>query len=204
MKITKIENQKNPERVNIYIDGNFSFGLMAEIQYKYNLTEGMEINSEYIEKVLLEEEHAKAKDQALRYLGYRQRSEKEIRDKLNKIGFSEDIIGNTILYLKEYNLVDDLEFAKYFAKDKINLNGFGPQRIKHELYRKGISSDIIQKVLEEDKDEEYLRALELGKKKLPSYKNDDRNAKYRKLGGYLQRKGYSYECVSKVLKELVN
>ena len=204
MKITKIENQKNPERVNIYIDGNFSFGLMAEIQYKYNLTEGMEINSEYIEKVLLEEEHAKAKDQALRYLGYRQRSEKEIRDKLNKIGFSEDIIGNTILYLKEYNLVDDLEFAKSFAKDKINLNGFGPQRIKHELYRKGISSDIIQKVLEEDKDEEYLRALELGKKKLPSYKNDDRNAKYRKLGGYLQRKGYSYECVSKVLKELVN
>lgn len=203
MEITKIESQRNPSRVNIYIDGEFSFGLMAEIQYKYDLTEGMKVDREYIEKVLLEEEQAKAKNQALRYLGYRQRSEKEIRDKLNKSEFSEDIIENTISYLKEYNLVDDLEFAKSFAKDKINLNDFGPQRIRHELYRKGISNEIIEKVLEEGKDDEYNRALALGKKKLPSYKNDDRNAKYRKLGGYLQRKGYSYDCVSKVLRELV-
>lgn len=203
MKITKIEKQRNPKRVNIYIDGEFSFGLMAEIRYKYDLSEGMEINREYIDKVLLEEEGTKAKNQALRYLGYRQRSEKEIIDKLKKSEFSEDIIENTLLYLKEYNLIDDLEFANSFAKDKINLNNFGPERIKYELYRKGISNDIIQKVLEKNKDTEYNRALELGKKKLPSYKNDDRNGKYRKLGGFLQRKGYSYECVSKVLRELV-
>ena len=79
------------------------------------------------------------------------------------------------MYLKEYNLINDLEFAESFAKDKINLNGFGPKRIKYDLYKKGISNDIIQKVLEEDKDDEYSRALELGKKKLTSYKNDDKN-----------------------------
>jgi regulatory protein len=203
MKITKIESQKNQDRVNIYIDGEFAFGLMAEIQYKYDLSKGMEINKEYIDKVLLEEEQAKANDQALRFLTYRQRSKKEIIDKLKKNGFSENIIENTLLYLKEYNLINDLEFAESFAKDKINLNGFGPKRIKYDLYKKGISNDIIQKVLEEDKDDEYSRALELGKKKLTSYKNDDKNAKYRKLGGFLQRKGYSYECVSKVLRELV-
>ncbi|NMB07033.1 MAG: recombination regulator RecX [Tissierellia bacterium] len=203
MKITKIESQKNNNRVNIYIDGEFAFGLMAEIQYKYNLFEGMEIDTEYIEQVLLEEEQAKAKDQALRFLSYRQRSEKEIIDKLKKKGFSENTIENTLIYLKKYNLINDLEFAKSFANDKINLNGFGPKRIKYELYKKGISHEIIQKVLEEDKDNEYERALELGKKKINSYKNDDKYAKYRKLGGFLQRKGYSYECTSKVLKELV-
>ena len=37
MKITKIENQKNPERVNIYIDGKFAFGLSNELRYKYDL-----------------------------------------------------------------------------------------------------------------------------------------------------------------------
>lgn len=203
MKITKIEQQKNnKERVNIYIDDKFAFGLMMEIKYKYDLQENMEIDEEYIQKVLREEELSKAKDQALRFLAYRQRSEKEIIDKLKDKGFEESIIDDTLSYLKEYKLVDDMEFAKAFIKDKINLNKFGPIRIKHELYKKGIDNNIIEKVLEED-DDEYNRALNLAKKKLPSYKNDDKNAIYRKLGGFLQRKGYSYDCIFKVLKELV-
>lgn len=205
MKITKIEQQKNnKERVNIYIDDKFAFGLMMEIKYKYDLQENMEIDEEYIQKVLREEELSKAKDQALKFLTYRQRSEKEIIDKLKKKGFEESIIDDTLNYLKKYKLVDDVEFAKAFMRDKINLNKFGPIRIKHELYKKGIDNNIIEKVLEEnDEEDEYNRALNLAKKKLPSYKNDDKNAIYRKLGGFLQRKGYSYDCIFKVLKELV-
>lgn len=205
MKITKIEQQKNnKERVNIYIDDKFAFGLMMEIKYKYDLQEDIEINEEYIQKVLREEELSKAKDQALKFLTYRQRSEKEIIDKLKKKGFEESIIDDTLNYLKKYKLVDDVEFAKAFMRDKINLNKFGPIRIKHELYKKGIDNNIIEKVLEEnDEEDEYNRALNLAKKKLPSYKNDDKNAIYRKLGGFLQRKGYSYDCIFKVLKELV-
>ena len=202
MIITKIEPQRNEERVNIYLDGEFAFGLMKEIQYKYGLTEDMNIDREYIDKVLMAEEQSKANNYALKFLAYRQRSKKEIIDKLAEKGFEDKFIENTLVYLKSYDLVDDLEFAKSFAKDKINLNKQGPQKIKYELYKKGISKEIIEKVLDED-DNEYNRALELAKKKLPSYKNDDRNAIYRKLGGFLQRRGYSYECVSKVLKELI-
>ena len=68
---------------------------------------------------------------------------------------------------------------------------------------KGVSRDIADEILEEYCDGEYEIALELAKKKIHSYKNDDRNSIYRKLGGFLQRKGYSYDVVSKVLKELV-
>ncbi|NLW21899.1 MAG: hypothetical protein GXY88_01370 [Tissierellia bacterium] len=50
---------------------------------------------------------------------------------------------------------------------------------------------------------EYERALELARKKISSYKKDNRDAIYRKLGGFLQRKGYSYDCIMKVLKEIV-
>ena len=173
MIITKIETQKNnKERVNIYIDHEFAFGLMMEIQYKYDLKEGMEIDGDYIRKVLKEEELSKAKDQALKYLSYRQRSKKEILDKLKKNGFEEDIIEDTLIYLEDYGLVDDVEFAKSFMRDKINLNKFGPTRIKYELYKKGIDESIIEDVL--DDDDEYNRALTLAKKKLPSYKNDDK------------------------------
>ncbi|NLV75851.1 MAG: recombination regulator RecX [Tissierellia bacterium] len=203
MKITKIEQQKNnKERINIYINGEFAFGLMMEIKYKYDLKEGMELDEDYIQKVLKEEELSKAKDQALKFLTYRQRSKKEIINKLKSKGYEEDIIENTLSYLEEYGLVNDVEFAKAFMRDKINLNKFGPTRIKYELYKKGIDDSIIEEVLEED-DEEYTRALVLAKKKLPSYKKDDKKAIYRKLGGFLQRKGYSYDCINRVLKELV-
>lgn len=202
MIITKIEPQKNIERVNIYIDGEFAFGLMKEIQYKYGLTKDMEIDKDFIDKVLLEEEQFKAKNIALKFLSHRQRSTKEIVDKLKKKEFDDSIIHMTLDYLKRYKLVDDLEFAKSFMKDKTNLNKYGPAKIKFELYKKGISKEIIDEVID-DYDDEYSIALELAKKKIRSYKKDDKNAIYRKLGGFLGRKGFSYECISKVLKELV-
>ncbi|CCQ97828.1 Regulatory protein RecX [[Clostridium] ultunense Esp] len=201
MIITKIEPQNNGKRVNVYLNGEFAFGLMVEIQYKYGLKEGMVIDQDFVEEVLLEEEQLKANNAALSYLTHRKRTEKEIIDKLKKKGFEENIIEKTLDYLQNYGLVNDLDFASSFARDKIKLNKQGPQRIKYELYRKGISQEIIEEILKED--DEYPRALELAKKKLPSYKNDNRDKIYRKLGGFLQRRGYSYDCVSRVLKELL-
>lgn len=202
MKITKIEGQKNIERVNIYIDREFAFGLTKEIQLKYGLYEGMEIDKKFIEEVLLEEEKLKAKNKALKFLSYRQRSEKEVVDKLKKEGFSQEIIDKTVEFLKGYNLIDDLNFAKNFVMDKSNINKYGPERIKYELYMKGIPESIINKSLEYY-DDEYSVALELARKKINSYKNDNKSAIYRKLGGFLQRRGFSYECILKVLRELV-
>lgn len=201
MIITKIQPQKNDKRVNIYIDGEFAFGLMLETQYKYNLKEGMDIDIDFIETVLLEEEQLKAKNIALNFLTHRKRTAKEITDKLKEKGFEESIVEKTLDYLKNYGLVDDKDYANSFVKDKVKLNKHGPQRIKYDLYRKGISQEIIEEVLM--KDDEYPRALELAKKKMSSYKNDDRDKIYRKLGGFLQRRGYSYDCISKVLKELI-
>ena len=202
MIITKIEPQRNKKRVNIYIDGEFAFGILKEIQYKYKLWENMKIDMDYIKEVLIAEEQTKANDCALRFLNYRQRSRKEIQDKLAKEGFDNKFVENTIVYLENLKLIDDLEFARSFARDKININKYGPKKIRYELYKKGISDEIIDEVLDED-NTEYTRALELAKKKLSSYKEDDKNTKYRKLGGFLQRRGYSSDCVYKILKELV-
>lgn len=202
MIITKIESQKNQNRVNIYIDNEFAFGIMKEIQYKYKLSKDMKIDEDYIKDVLMEEEQSKCTNFALQFLGYRQRSEKEIMDRLCKKGFEKYMIENTLLYLKDHNLINDLEFAKSFMQDKININKHGPKKIQYELYKKGVSQEIIEKVLDKDEDE-FSRAFKLAEKKLSSYKNDNKSAKYRKLGGFLQRRGYSSHCVYKILDELI-
>jgi len=204
MIITKIEPQKNPDRVNIYIDGNFAFGLSKEIQIKYSLHEDMEIDGVFIENVLLEDEKLKAIDVSLNYLSYRNRSTKEIVDKLKKKGFEDHIIENTLDYLKHYNLIDDYQFSKSFMKDKIKLNKYGPERIKFELYRRGIPKEIVEEVIREyENGYEYSLAYDLATKKIKSYKTDDKKVLYSKLGSFLQRRGFSYDCISKVLRDIL-
>ncbi|WMM26889.1 RecX family transcriptional regulator [Tissierella sp. MB52-C2] len=201
MKITNIEPQRNKNRVNIYVDNVFSIGIEDELRFKYNLRVGMEVTDEFIKDILKVEEQNKVTSHALNLLSYRQRSEKEIYMALKRKNFEDIYISKAIDYCKENNYINDKAFAEAFVKDKVNLNKLGPERIKYELILKGVSKDIIDSVLVLDRDDQYEMALELAIKKLNSYKNDDKNSIYRKLSGFLQRKGYSYDIISKVMNE---
>lgn len=203
MKITNIEAQRNKNRVNIYIDNKFAIGIDDEIRYKYKLEVDMEVDDDFIKEILMAEEKNRAINQALKLLSYRSRSEKEIYDALKRKGFDKDIIDSAIEYCKDQDYVNDRDFAESFVRDKINLSKLGTERIRYELRLKGVSEDIINRVLRVDKDEQLQAAMELGEKRLKLYKNDSRDAKYRKLSGFLQRRGYSYDIISKVLKELL-
>lgn len=203
MKITSIESQKDKTRVNIYIDDKFAFGISEEIRFRNNLSVGQDITDEFIQDILLYEEQFKATNYALNLLSYRQRSEKEIYDSLKRKGYEDQFIYTAIEYCKENKYIDDLTFARSFINDKVNLNKLGPNRIKYELVNKGISQDIIDKTLRISSKDEYDTAIILARKKFNTYKGQEQNAIYRKLGGYLQRKGYSFDIISKILSELL-
>ena len=64
-------------------------------------------------------------------------------------GFEENIVDKTLVYLKNYSLIDDKDYANSFVKDKVKLNKHGPQKSNTILYRKGFSQEIIKKVLME-------------------------------------------------------
>lgn len=201
MKITKIEPQRRKNRVNVYVDNEFALGINEEVMIKCNLKIGMEVDDHFIENILLAEEENKALDYALRLLTYRQRSKKEIYDALQRKGYMEKHIESVISSCKDKNYLNDREFAKSFINDKINLNKYGPERIKHELKLKGVSNDIIDEVMDYSRDDQYELAKEVANKKIYSYRNDDKKAIYRKLSGLLQRRGFSYDIISKVVRE---
>ena len=203
MKITNIELQKNQKRYNIYIDNKFAFGLTDELRFKYGLNIDDIIEQDYIDNVLKSEEQMKVTNHALNLLSFRQRSRQEIYTALQRKGYEDSYIEETIRYLELNKYIDDRSFASSFINDKRNLNKYGSNRIKYELYNKGISKEIIEETLDVDTDDEYIIALEIATKKLSTYKEQDNNSVYRKLGGFLQRKGYSYDLVSKVLREIL-
>lgn len=204
MKISKIEPQKRKGRVNIYVNDNFALGIDEEIMIKYNLKVDMEIDDNFMENILLAEEENKALNYALRLLSYRQRSEKEIFDALKRKGYMNKHIENVIASCLDKNYLNDKNFARSFANDKINLNKYGPERIKHELLLKGVSKQIIEEVVDYSRDDQYELAKEVANKRINHYKNDEERDIYRKMSGFLQRRGFSYDIISKVVREILD
>lgn len=203
MKISKIESQKKKNRYNIYVDEDFSLGVSDDVIVKYNLYVGMEVDDDLIQDVLVSEEENKVLNYALNLLSYRQRSEKELVTSMNRKDYNEQHIEKTITYLKDNNYINDLEFAKSFVHDKINLNKYGPERIKYDLIVKGVSRDIIDEVIVIDRGDQINMAREIAYKKIWSYKNDDKRNIYRKMSSFLQRKGFSYDIISRVVREVI-
>ncbi len=206
-KITAIKLQKrNNKCFNIYIDGEFAFGVSEDVLIRQKLKVGMVLSTTFIDEVILAEKQSKANNYALRLLGYRARSEHEIRSRLRLKGYEDPIIDNVVRFLKKYGYIDDYVFTIALVNDEINLKQSGKGLIKQKLFQKGVKREIIQKVLDEtiDDDKSYQACMNLAKKKLnTTYRDDTETVKTRKITAFLQRKGYSYDMIRKVVEEIL-
>ncbi len=201
--VTKIEVQKrNRKRRSVFIDGEFAFGLDEEVLYKSGLKKGESLTQQRIKEITDEEKKKEAKDVALRFLSFRRRTEKQIRDKLKKKEFDETTIYATIDKLKEFDLINDLEFATSWVKDRLALKPRGRKLLRQELWKKGIKKDIIDQVTEELCRDEDKAALELVEKIEKRYRNLEPKVARRRIFNLLLRRGFSYETSKNSLRLL--
>ena len=96
-RIRDIEQQKrNKRRYTVHFDDGEWIGLFDELVVKHGLKVGMEVDSNKIAQLALEDDGKKAMGMSLRYLGYRSRSQKEMESYLDRKGFNQDVIDATI------------------------------------------------------------------------------------------------------------
>lgn len=203
--ITKIEvGKRNKERVNIYIDEEYAFSISAELVYKENLKVKDKIDVDALKKLADEDNYLKCKNSALRTIEKTYKSEKELRDKLSLKGYEDHIIKRTMDFLREYNLLDDTNYAKMYVKDRSKNQG--KKKIKYALLQKGIDENVIEDELEKLNNDEirslvYDMALKkyniLKKRESDSYKLSQ------KLYRFLMGKGYDYDLIKDVVKSIV-
>jgi regulatory protein len=200
MKITKIEEQKKTKgRVNVYVDDEFSFGINANLLVDLDIYKGKEVSPAEIERYKESDNLSKCLSKAYRFLSYRPRSEKEMREKLLE-KYDPEIVDEAIEKLREYKYVDDAEFSRIWAESR--KSGHSARAISFELQKKGISKEIIESTIESlDKESEYQAAIDLVKNK-SKYQNLSKEDAYKKVGGFLSRRGYSYDIIKKVISEL--
>ena len=203
--ITKLEiGKRNKERVNVYIDGEFAFSLHAEIIYKESLKVNDKVDLERLKKMAEEDNYLKCKNSAIRIIERSYKSEKEIREKLLLKEYENKTIDRTLEFLKEYNLLNDEKLTSMYVKDR--LRSEGKNKIKYSLIRKGISEDLIEEELSKV-DDDNLRetAYNLGVKKYNTLlkRENDKYKLSQKLYRFLMSKGYGYDLISEVVKEIM-
>ena len=202
-RITAIEpQQKNPQRVNIYLDGEFAFGLDALVAGWLRV--GQELGEEKIASLKLQDDHEVTFQKAVHFLSFRPRSSAEVRQNLSKRGISESLIEETLNRLQSTRLVNDDAFARAWVENRNTFRPRGKPALRMELRKKGLNEEIIQSVLDAQVNEAAL-ALTTARKYGRRLSGLEWPEFRQKLSGFLARRGFSYTTlapvVSKVWKE---
>ena len=196
--ITALHYQKRDEnRVNVYLDGEFAFGLAA-IEAAH-LQVGQTLSDDDVARLQEQDEVERAYEHALDFLSYRPRSEAEVRRNLRRRNVDDEVVEAVVERLTRAGMLDDREFARYWAENRIQFNPRGANALGHELRGKGVPASIIAETLA-DLDEEAAarKVLEAGVRRLAHLEPGDFR---RKLGAYMARRGFSYEVIAPLVEE---
>jgi regulatory protein len=201
LTITRLEPQKkNPQRFNVYLDGEFAFGISRAAAPW--LTEGNQLSQEKVDDLQKKDQFEVAYQRAINFLSYRIRSEKEIRQNLNKHQIPEEIIDGVLDRLRDASLVNDLEFATQWVENRVQFKPRGKRALSSELFQKGIPNQIIEDVIADLNEEEL--ATKLARKKITKLTGLDEKAFQKKLSGFLTRAGFPYHISKELIYNLWN
>ena len=125
---------------------------------------------------------------ALALLEFRDRTERELRQKLKEREYSAEEINETVLFLKEYRYLDDEAYVDRYIRSCAARKS--RRQIRADLERKGVSREIIDLQLQEktvDEDSQIRKLLQ---------------KKYRRIMGALGRRGFSGEAIRKAMESM--
>jgi regulatory protein len=148
----------------------------------------------------------RAKNNAYALLRQRPRSEFEIRSRLKIKGYDGEVIDFVVDSLRRIGEIDDARFANLWVENRMHLNPVGDLVLRHELKEKGVAEAIIETVLAKKAGDydEYEIAFKMADEQFSRLKKLDRRKALKRVYDFLQRRGFKYETVSKIVENIVN
>jgi regulatory protein len=184
--------------VRVFVDGEYWAELDAGVAIESGLRVGAAFDWEELGRARVAGERPVAMGRALNLLGYRARSEAEIRDRLGRYGYAGETVEAVVGRLGELGYLDDAEFARLKAREKARR--YGPRRVSLELRKSGVGEKLAQEVVEE----EFAERSEVGEARSAAarrYNGRGSDAEARRVYGFLVRRGYSAEVCAQVARE---
>jgi regulatory protein len=202
MQVTRLERQKSGRRYNLYLDGEFAMALAREVVEQRGLEEGAEVTSGHL-KILRDLE---ARDStyraALRLLGYRPRSEQELRRRLRLKGMTSRSIEPAIARLRRAGLLDDEAYARFYVESRQNSSPRSRRLLGYELRTKGVESETVGRAV--DGVDEGASAYNAAAKRARRLRDLDYPTFQRRLASFLAARGFTYGTIQGVVSRLWN
>lgn len=206
MKIDRV-SRKDEKNVSVYFDNGERLILSEDTFYSSGLRKGDEISEDrfsfFIEQNILYH----IKQRALSFLARRFHSERELLIKLKTKAYEERLIKIVLNDLREKSFIDDQVFANHFIEEKLKKKRWGKNKIRAALFSKGVSSSIIDDVLQSFNSEEDQNevAFSLAKKKFENLKLRETDSKKLKQNiiSFLLSRGFDYEVSSGAVNKII-
>lgn len=213
MKITGISVQaRNPDRVNISVDGKYRFSLDILQVTELGIKLGREYSEDELAELENESQFGKLYGRALEYTMMRPHSSREVRDYLwrktrdtrvktrsgelrEKPGVSKAIADRVFERLVEKGYVDDTKFARYWIENRNLRKGSSARKLVAELRAKGVEQSIIDENMQNSPRDEKHELQMIIDKKRGRYDDD------KKLIAYLMRQGFPYDMIREAMSE---
>jgi regulatory protein len=209
MLITKIQRcRRERDRYDVYIDERPALRVSETFLVKSGLAAGGEIDQDTFDRLSAAEERECAYRNALNFVSYRPRSSKEVLDKLAKKSCERDLAIQIVDLLKDQHLLNDVEFARMYVRDRLKGKPMGKALLRKKLMEKGISFQLSERVLREyvTEEDEEAAAKTLVTRKMKSgasrFSKMDPLARQKRLLAYLLQRGFSFEIASKTARSL--
>ncbi len=197
--ITALKIQKrNADRFNVYIDGEFAFGLDASVSS--SLRVGQILSPDEIVVLQQQDDVEEARKSAIRLIGMRPRSTAEIERSLRKKGFNEQVVEHVIDRLTAVELLDDAAFAVYWVEQRDAFRPRSKLALRQELQLKGVSRSVIDTVLNEVDEESTARRV--GEKQGTRLTNLPEEEFRVRLGRFLQQRGFPYDITITTINDV--
>ena len=203
MKITALTKKGNNVLV-CFEDGEF-----VAVDYRtvldYGLRKYDDLDDDKKLKLISDSEFVKAKDSSFRILAKRQHSGYELRNKLLKKGYTKETIDRTLQAMQTGNYLNDEQFTKAYIDERLKRKKIGINKLKAELFKRGIARNIIEHNLSGiDLELSYENALSLAQRKteLLIKKGTEPNKIKQKVFAFLSSRGYDSESIMKILHTL--
>ncbi|MCB8936245.1 MAG: RecX family transcriptional regulator [Candidatus Promineofilum sp.] len=188
---------KNPDRVNVFIDGAFAVGLALSVAAGLRI--GQEISQSELEQLDQRDEVHRARERVLRLLARRPYSSAEISRYLRRHQMDDEIIQNVIDDLTEAKLIDDDAFAAYWVEQRETFRPRSRLALRQELSQKGVEREIVAEALSDV--DEIDAARRVARKQAGRWRGLAEAEWRTKMTRYLMRHGYPYDVVSEVVTE---
>lgn len=203
MLITKISAQRRQGRYNIFLDNKYAFSASEKTVAEFVLLKGKELNAEEVEEIRQFDADAKASDLAAHYLSYEPRTIFEVLQYLKKHDISDEAANNAVGQLNELGYLDDVQYAKLFIKNDLQIGTDGPKNLLRKLTQKGVDPAIGQSELTEVSDADWIL---VGNRIVKSLLNQigkiSRRELERKMRTKLLTHGFNSEISNEVISAL--